>query len=70
MKMVRTIWLTMLAVLIMTASVWAEIPDKPTEDIYVQDNAGLISQDTKNEILKIGHELNAKTTAQIMVVTV
>ena len=50
-------------------------PDEPEDqtsstNIYVQDNAELLSDDTKNRIFAIGQELDQKTTAQIVVVTV
>lgn len=48
----------------------AAMPERPTTDIYVQDNAGLLSSATKEKLLAIGHELDKKTTAQIAVVTV
>ena len=57
-------------VLLLLSTIAAAMPERPTTDIYVQDNAGLLSADTKNRILTIGRELNEKTTAQIVVVTV
>ena len=57
-------------VLLLLSTIAAAMPERPTTDIYVQDNAELLSTDTKNHILTIGHELNEKTTAQIVVVTV
>lgn len=50
-------------------------PDEPEDqtsstNIYVQDNAELLSDDTKNRIFAIGQELDQKTTAQVVVVTV
>ena len=59
-----------LLVLLLLSTIAAAMPERPTTDIYVQDNAGLLSADTKKQILTIGHELNEKTTAQIVVVTV
>jgi uncharacterized protein len=50
---------------------WAQpqIPSKPTTSIYVQDYAGVLNADTKNRINNISTQLQAKTKAQIVVVT-
>lgn len=48
----------------------AEFPPKPTNDIYVVDQAGVIKEDAKKQILALGRDLNAKTKAQVVVVTV
>ena len=69
MRIPRIASLAFLVLLLLT-TITAAMPERPTTDIYVQDNAGLLSTDTKNHILAIGHELNEKTTAQIVVVTV
>lgn len=69
MRIPRIASLAFLVLLLLT-TITAAMPERPTTDIYVQDNAELLSTDTKNHILTIGHELNEKTTAQIVVVTV
>lgn len=43
---------------------------KPTSDFYVNDNAGLLTTDTKQYIINTNIELQKKTGAQIVVVTV
>lgn len=50
----------------------AEIPPKPQAgtNIYVQDYADVISPASKKIIYSLGHELDAKTTAQVAVLTV
>ncbi len=70
MRLQRISALTLFVLLLAAATAWAAIPDRPAQDIYVQDYAGLLSQETKDRILAIGHELDEKTTAQIAVVTV
>lgn len=47
-----------------------QIPPKPSTSIYVQDYAGVISPEIEREILRLGSELDQKTTAQLVVVTV
>ena len=46
-----------------------EIPPTPTNSIYVQDYAHVLSNDAKSKINGIGTSLNQKTKAQVMVVT-
>ena len=70
MRLQRISALTLFVLLLAAATAWAAIPDRPAQDIYVQDYAGLLSQETKDRILAIGHELDEKTTDQIAVVTV
>lgn len=50
----------------------AEIPPKPQADsnIYVQDYADVISPASEKIIYSIGRELDSKTTAQVVVLTV
>lgn len=52
--------------------IWAQpqIPPRPTTSIYVQDYAGVLSDDTKNRINTTSTQLAARTKAQIVVVTV
>lgn len=47
-----------------------QIPSKPHTNIYVKDYAGIISPEIEREILRLGSELDQKTTAQLVVVTV
>lgn len=46
------------------------LPARPTTDIYVQDYLYLLDAETKAELLAVGYELDQKTTAQLVVVTV
>jgi len=48
----------------------AEIPPKPTTNIYVFDYAGLVSEADKEEMQGIARILEEKTKAQVVVVTV
>ena len=70
MRIQRIAALALLSLLLVISTAWAAIPQRPTRDLYVQDYAGLLSQETKSRILTIGAELDRKTTAQITVVTV
>jgi len=47
-----------------------EVPPRPTSSIYVQDFAGVIDAETKNRINTVSSQLDAKTKAQVVVVTV
>ncbi len=47
----------------------AEIPPKPTNSIYVQDYAHVLSDQTKQKINRMGDALQRQTKAQIVVVT-
>lgn len=53
-------------------TIWAQpqIPPKPTTSIYVQDYAGVLSNDTKTRINNLSTQLAAKTKAQVVVVTI
>ena len=48
------------------------IPPRPAagSGIYVQDNAGVISEEDKQQMLSLGAELDNKTTAQLAVLTI
>ena len=48
------------------------IPPRPAagSGIYVQDNAGVISEEDKQQMLSLGAELDNKTTAQLTVLTI
>lgn len=43
---------------------------KPTSNFYVNDYAGVLTEETKNYIIKTNAELQQKTGAQIVVVTI
>ena len=49
-----------------------QIPPKPTASsgIYVQDNAGVFSASVSGYLQSLGRQLDQKTTAQLVVVTV
>ena len=66
------ICLILLVSLICTAAASAavQIPPVPTSSIYVQDYAGVLSNDSKAKINEIGAKLAEQTKAQVVVVTV
>lgn len=66
------ICLILLVSLLCTAAVSAEvqIPPAPTSSIYVQDYAGVLSNDSKAQINDISAKLAEQTKAQVVVVTV
>lgn len=43
---------------------------EPTQDFYVNDYANVLDYETKRKIYTIGNELENKTTAQVVVVTI
>jgi len=68
-------------ILLNVAALWTDdgvpaasvkIPAKPpaSSGIYVQDYAGVISAPVRSYLLDLGHQLDQKTTAQLVVVTV
>lgn len=52
------------------AGAQAKVPPKPTTSIYVQDQAGVLSKNTKAAINAYSTALQKKTKAQIVVLTV
>lgn len=52
------------------ASASPAIPDKPTNSIYVQDHAGVLTSSTKKQLNALGEQLQQKTKAQVVIVTV
>lgn len=52
-----------------TVSANIQLPPKPAGSVYVQDYAGLLAEDTKREINRVGRLLDQTTKAQIVVVT-
>lgn len=61
-----------LLIFLITGSAQAEpnLPAAPTYKIYVQDNANLLDNVTKDKIIALGREVDKQTSAQIVVVTV
>ena len=75
--------LLLLGFFIMLAGVWSGLDDEPagktviippkpsaSSDIYVQDHAGVISAPVRSYLQNLGQQLDQKTTAQLVVVTV
>ena len=58
-------WLT---VLLPSCSA-AEIPPMPTQDIYIQDKANMVTAEDRAKILAMGRALDQATRAQVVVVT-
>ncbi|WP_245692400.1 TPM domain-containing protein [Sporomusa acidovorans] len=52
------------------ASAQANIPPAPVSSRYVQDYAGVLSDETKSKINKLGSKIRESTSAQVVVVTV
>ena len=46
------------------------IPPKPTSSIYVQDHAGVLTASTRKQLNALGEQLQQKTKAQVVIVTV
>ena len=42
----------------------------PTQDIYLVDDAGMVEAEDRQKILAMGRELDQKTRAQVVVVTI
>lgn len=63
---------TLIVLLFSTNTVWAAptIPPRPQTDIYVSDQAGMLTPETRQAILSLGAQLEQKTTAQVALVTV
>lgn len=51
---------------------WAlpSLPEAQTDSFYAQDNAGVLSPETKDYLNTLGRELQSKTKAQLTVVTI
>ena len=60
------------SLLLLALPAWAgpKIPPVPTHDVYAQDYAKVLSGETRSRINRLSSELNAKTKAQIAVVTI
>ncbi len=66
------IWLILVLTLSTTAlaSAQATIPSAPVSSRYVQDYAGVLSDETRAKINKLGKKITENTRAQVVVVTV
>lgn len=70
------LWIIMFSVMLISIIVFSgnkivyAIPEKPTQDIYVQDYAGILEDKVKTAIMDSVSEINRETGAQICVVTV
>ena len=70
-KFLKQIFMTIVLMIIISNKLFAaEIPTAPTKNIYVADYAKMIDESDKNEILKLGEELDKKFKAQIVIVTI
>jgi len=71
-KLRHCLFLILMLVLLCTNLAFAapELPAAPTSSIYVQDYAEVLDADTEAAINAIGTALQAKTKAQIVVVTI
>lgn len=71
-KLLLKLFLPIVLLFSLVNPVFAEgqVPPKPHTNIYVQDYAGIVSPEIESEILRLGSELDQKTTAQLVVVTV
>lgn len=65
-------WLVLGIYLTIAAVAWAQpqVPPAPAGSLYVQDYAGVLSNESKSRINSLGSQLAAKTKAQVVVVTV
>lgn len=68
------IGLVLLLQVVFGSVAFADVPvpprPAPGPGIYVQDNAGVLSSQTRQQLLNIGGELQKKTKAQLAVLTV
>lgn len=70
-KFCKVITFTVLIIIAFSLPVFAvDNYPSPTEKGYVNDFAGLLSEDTENKIASVGKELENKTTAQVVLVTI
>ena len=67
MKKLLAIFLTIFSIFLLSTSASAL---KPTEDFYVNDYAGLLSEETKQYIMENSVKLHEQTKAQIVVITI
>lgn len=69
MKIYKVLLGVVILLFLITAPALAIVP-KPETDIYAADYAGVLSPETRQEILKVNRVLYAKSGAQVAVVTV
>ena len=70
MKKINIILIISILILSLSFSSFAINIPEPTNDFFVNDFAGVISEEDEQKIMKIGADLYSQTTAQIVVVTV
>lgn len=65
-------WLVLGIYLTIAAVAWAQpqVPPAPASSLYVQDYAGVLTNESKNRLNSLGSQIAAKTKAQVVVVTV
>lgn len=68
--MFKRIFLLVCCLLSFVSIVFAEVPNKPYDNIYVVDNAKMFDTTTTNKMLELGENLDKKHKAQIVAVTV
>ena len=73
--MMKKIWgmvsvILLLCCFTLAAAAAPQLPEEQKDSFYAQDNAGILSSQTKDYINKLGRELREKTKAQIVVVTI
>lgn len=68
--LVPLVTVVLLLAFTMGAAAAPAVPDKPGQFDYVQDFAGILSPEDKARISSLGREIDEKTKAQIVVVTV
>lgn len=68
--MLKKIIVFVLATLCLCQVAFASTVDKPTKDIYVVDNANMLSTDTKDKLMTASSNLYDNTGAQFVIVTV
>lgn len=70
MKKIRITSIVFLILIVFSFSVFAiELP-QPTNNLFVNDFAGVINSEDESDIMNIGADLFQQTTAQVVVVTV
>ncbi|WP_312563273.1 TPM domain-containing protein [Anaerospora sp.] len=65
-------WLVLGIYLTIAAVAWAQpqVPPAPASSLYVQDYAGVLTNESKNRLNSLGSQIAAKSKAQVVVVTV
>ncbi len=70
MKKIFVLLSTLVLIISLSVSSLAFDFPQPTNDLFVNDFAGVISEENESEIMKIGADLYTQTGAQIVVVTI